>query len=271
MSRTLLIAAGALIVAGVAMFYVYHDAYIAQATGGERVLVVVAARDIAFGEPMQAGWLTTRELPRNYVEERHLRASDMRRLIGVPLAQSVRSGEAILRTDLSVLSDLERTLSGEIPPGKRAMAITARPESSHAGLLRPGDRVDVILVVADIRHPGEGQSIVVAQNLMVLSVGQRMVSEWDDDRNRSTTSYNAQVNLEVGLEDAQRLTVARQQGQLRVVLRNPNDASVIEQPDDVPAGDLMVHARRQEWLRRFALVERPELEPDPAEAPPTDE
>lgn len=267
MNRTLLIAAGALILAGIAVFYVYQTAYIDEETGGERILVVVAARDIPFGEPMQSSWLGTRELPVQYVEDRHLRASDLRRLIGVPLAQSVHAGEAVLRTDLSVFSDLERTLSGAIPAGKRAIAIEARPESAHAGLLRPGDRVDVLLTVGEVRRPGSGRTVVVAQNLLVLSVGHTLVNRWDDDRHRATQAYNTQVNLEVGLEDAQRLTLARRQGQMRVILRNPNDASIVEDPNELEEADLMRHETREGWLRRFALVERPEPEPDPAAEP----
>src|SRR5688500_13333475 len=100
MNRTLLILAGALIVGGAAVFYLYMESYIREETGGARVLVLVAATDIPFGQPMQAAWLALDELPQQYVEERHLRASDLRRLVGVPLAQSVRAGEAILRTDL---------------------------------------------------------------------------------------------------------------------------------------------------------------------------
>ncbi|MGE0789905.1 MAG: Flp pilus assembly protein CpaB [Sandaracinaceae bacterium] len=273
MNRTLLIASGALIAAGIVMFYVYADAYIEQETGGERIPVVVATQDIPFGEPMQSAWLSTRLIPQRYVEDRHLRANQLRRLIGVPLATSVRAGEAVLRTDLSVLSDLERTLSGEVPSSMRALAITAQPESSHAGLLRPGDRVDVLLIVATPREPNSGRAIVVAQKLMVLSVGHAMVREYDADRGRPTTSYNTQVNLEVSLEDAQRLTLARRQGQLRVLLRNANDASEIERPVDVRAPELLQHERRQEWLRRFALAQRPAADPDlelPAIAPPPD-
>ncbi len=268
MSRTLLIASGALIVAGGVFFSLYMDAYIRDETGGERVLVVVARQDIPFGEPMQLSWLATRELPQRYVEDRHLRASDVRRLIGVPLANSVRAGEAVLRTDLSVLSDLERTLSGEIPAGRRALSFAARPESSHAGLLRPGDRVDVLLVIAGAREPGTGRAIVVAQNLLVLSVANAMVAQWDESRNRPSQGFNTEVSLEVGLEQAQVLTLARRQGDLRVVLRNGSDASIVERPNDVLEPDLMLHERRQGWLRRFALVERPAAPPPEPGAEP---
>ncbi|MBX3274714.1 MAG: Flp pilus assembly protein CpaB [Sandaracinaceae bacterium] len=255
MNRTLLILSGALLAAGVAFFVVYADAYVEEETGGARVLVVAAALDIPFGRPMQREWLRTEELPQSYVEDRHIRASELRTLVGVPLAQSVRSGEAILRTDVSVLSDQQRTLSAEIPHGSRAMAIEAQQESSHAGLLRPGDRVDAILILGDRRVTDSGRAVVVAQNLLVLAVGQSLQSEFDDDRDRPGQYFTARVSLEVDLEEAQRLTIARQQGRLRLLLRNPNDATELAAPPEVLEPHLLDRARRQSWLRRFALVQ----------------
>lgn len=267
MNRTLLILASALILGGVAVFFLYMESYVSEETGGPRILVLTAAQDIPFGQPMQASWLALEELPQSYVEDRHLRASDLRRLVGVPLAQTVRSGEAILRTDLSSLSAQQRTLSGEIPAGKRAVSIFAQPESSHAGLLRPGDRVDVLFTVGDPRVPDSGRTVVLAQNLLVLSVGAGTVRDWDDDRHQAREDPTAQVSLEVGLDEAQRLTLARGHGQLRLIMRNANDVSVVPSAPEVTEAQLVDPARRADWLRRFALVERPAL-PPPAAAPP---
>lgn len=267
MNRTLLILAGALIAAGIAFFYLYSDAYIEEETGGARVMIVVAAVDIEFGVPMQVAWLQLEPLPQAYVEDRHMRAADLRQLIGVPLAQSVRTGEAILRTDLSAVSDQQRTLSADIPHGMRALSITAQRESSHGGLLRPGDRVDVMLIVGDHRVPDSGRAMVIAQNLLVLSVGHTLESGWDDSRNMPTNFFTAQVSLEVNLLDAQRLTLARRQGHVRILLRNPNDASVVDDPPEVFERGLLLPANRQAWLRRFALVQVPAA-PAPIPDPP---
>lgn len=267
MNRTLLILAGALVVGGLVVFQLYAEAFVREETGGPRVLVVTAARDIPFGEPIQAEWLTLEELPQNYVEERHLRVSEMRRLIGLPLAQSVRTGEAVLRTDLSILSDQQRTLSADIPAGKRAVSIFAQAESTFGGLVRPGDRVDVLLTVGDHREPNSGRAVVLAQNLLVLSVGRGTARQWDDDRERPREDPTAQVSLEVDLQDAQRLVLARSGGQLRLVLRNPNDASRLDPSPDIREQQLSDARRRADWLRRFALVQRPDLDAEPTALP----
>ncbi len=257
MNRTLLILSGALVLGGIAVFYLYTEAFVRDETGGPRVLVVTAGLDIPFGMPMQAEWLTLEPLPEAYVEERHVRASELRRLVGVPLSQSVHAGEAILRTDLSVLSDQQRTLSAEIPPGKRAVSIFCQPESSFSGMLRPGDRVDALLTVGDHREPGSGHTVVLAQNLLVLSVGIGTQRNWDDSRNRARTDPTAQVSLEVAPQDAQRLVLARGEGQVRLLLRNPNDVTTLDDPPEIAEAQLFDAARRADWLRRFALVERP--------------
>jgi pilus assembly protein CpaB len=271
-NRTLLILAGALIAGGIAVFVLYMDTYIAEETGGARVLVVTAAQDIPFGQPMLAEWLTVEELPESYVEERHLRASDLRRLIGVPLAQSVRGGEAILRTDLSALSDQRRTLSGEIPQGMRAVNVEVQGESSFAGLLRPGDRVDALLTVGDIRIPDSGRTVVVAQNILVLSVNQGTRWEFDSARHRPEQHATALVSLQASLDEAQRLVLARGQGTMRLLLRNPNDAGEVPGAPEILEAQLLDPARRADWLRRFALVERPapvmpDALPDPGAVP----
>lgn len=265
MNRTLLILSSALLLGGIAMFYVYAEAFIDQETGGPRVPVLTAAVDIPFGRPMESSWLTVKNLPQSYVEERHLRASDLRRLIGVPLAQSVRSGEAVLRTDLSTLSAQQRTLSGEIPQGKRAVSIHAHPESSFTGLLRPGDRVDVLLTVGDSRIAGSGRTVVLAQNLLVLSVGLGVERSWDDERHRAREDFTTQVSLEVGLREAQQLTLGRGEGVIRLLLRNPNDVSVVTPSPQVTEAHLTDAAIRASWLRRFALVERPDASPEAAQ------
>lgn len=261
MNRTLLLVAGALLVSSVAFFYVYAETYIREETGGPRIPVVTAAVDIPFGEALQPGWLTVKELPLAYVEDRHLPATEMRGLVGVPLAQTVRAGEAITRSDVSSLSHQRRTLSGEVPAGRRAISVLARPESSFAGLLRPGDRVDVLMTVANPRQPSTGRTVVVAQNLLVLSVGFTLRSEFDDERGRARNEWASQVSLEVGLEDAQRLTLARAEGQIRLLMRNPNDATAVSDPDELRHAHLFDADRRQRWARRFALVADAEPEP----------
>ncbi|RZO47883.1 MAG: hypothetical protein EVA89_38480, partial [Sandaracinaceae bacterium] len=130
----------------------------------------------------------------------------------------------------------------------------------HGGLLRPGDRVDAIVTVGDRRVPNSGRSVVVAQNLLVLSVGRLVTWTYDDEDESQTRrqSGRSPVSLEVDLEDAQRLTLAGREGALCLVLRHGNDVSMLDRPPEVREENLFDRARRADWARRFALVERPD-------------
>ncbi len=234
MNRNMLAAAGGLIIGGLFIFfYVYTGAFVETETGGAPIEVLVALEDIPLGEPVRAEWITTRELPQTYVEDRHLMASAMRELIGLPLAQSVHAGECILRTDLSPLSDARRTLSGSIPTGLRAMTIQAFQTALFGGLLRPGDHVDVIVTVGDPQILNMGRTAVVLENVTVLAVGQevhadgpqqpRTVQEAQDRSVRMGQASN--VTLEITMEQSALLAQARNQGQVFLALRSPTDTA----------------------------------------------
>src|SRR5262245_56650412 len=144
MNRTFLIVAGALFFGGLFVTNMYQLEFTLHDTGGRPIEVLVAAIDIPLGQPVRDEWITNRMIPESYVEDRHLRFETRREILGFPLAQEVHAGECVLRTDLSPLSDNQRTLSASVPPGERAYTLPTTRTSVHGGLLRPGDRVDII-------------------------------------------------------------------------------------------------------------------------------
>lgn len=282
MNRTLLMVAAALLIGGFAAFYLYQEQFRADEAGGPMIEVLSASIDIPLGTPVRAEWLTTKEIPQSYVDERHLPASAARDLIGFPLAQSVHADEAILRTDLSSLSDARRTLSGTIPNGARAVTVSVTATSTFGGLLRPGDRVDVLLTIGSRDLPSTWRQVVVLENLLVLAVGQEFElreanaaeapatgasgtgSPREDRQLRFGRASN--ITLQVTIEQGQILTLARQQGRMSLLLRNPNDLQVAEQHPDLYAPDIFDGARRARFLRRMTVVAPPVAPVDPAAA-----
>lgn len=254
MNRNLLAAAAGLTFGGLFIFfYVYTSAFVETETGGAPIEVLVALEDIPIGEPVRAEWVTTREIPQTYLEDRHILANRLRELIGLPLAQSVHAGECILSTDLSPLSDARRTLSGSIPSGLRAMTIQAFQTALFGGLLRPGDHVDVIVTVGDPQILNMGRTAVVLENVTVLAVGQdvhaegpeqpQTVAEAQDRSIRLGQASN--VTLEITMEQSALLAQSRNQGQIFLALRSPTDVatSPVRYPDVGPQ-DLLDAARR---------------------------
>lgn len=278
MKRTSLLLSVALILGGLVVTYFYQERFRFERSGGPPIEVVVAAQAIPFGEPVRAEWLATRALPETFVEERHVPASQIRDLIGVPLAQSVRAGEAIMRSDLSVLSSQRRTLSAEIPSGHRAITILATTASVFNGLLRPGDHVDVILTVGDPLRPAGWRSVLLFQNVAVIAIGHRIQEEETDEGQRGYRLGQAtSVTLLVTLAQGAHIAQALQDGRLQLLLRNGSDVGTREAPLELAVADILDPERRSRYVYRDArrprlLHEQIEVtnEPSPSPSPSID-
>lgn len=262
MKRTPLIASVALILAGLVVMYLYQEQFRLERSGGRPVDVVMAAQDIPFGEPVRAEWLATKSLPADYVEDRHILANRIRDLIGLPLAQSVRAGETIMRTDLSPLSDQQRTLSGEIPQGSRAITILATQTSAFNGLLRPGDHVDVILTIGDPMRASGWHNALLLENVAVLAVGRQLHEEETDEGRRGyRLGQTTSVTLEVTFAQGALITQAQQEGRIQLTLRNGNDVSERGTRFELVTADFDDPARRERFL--FRGPRRPPMIIDP--------
>ena len=259
MNRTLLLLSVALLGGGLAVFQLYMSEYRAEEAGGEMIEVLTAAVDIELGTPVREAWLTTKEIPQSYVEERHLPSTAARDLIGFPLAQSVRAGEAILRTDLSSLSDARRTLSGAIPPGMRAATLMVTTTSTFGGLLRPGDRVDLVLSTGGRELPSTWRGVFVLENLLVLAVGQEFeIRETDSAEQGVRMGRATNITFQVTIEQGGVLTMARQYGgRMTLLMRNPNDIEVGQVHPDLVAQDIFDPLRRARFLRRVTVAPAP--------------
>jgi len=105
--------------------------------------------------------------------------------------------------------------------------------SGISGLLRPGDRVDIIGTFPTgskdqvIPEAGGGSSVgyitmTLLQNVTLLAVGQDIQSNTGDNDNNS---YNS-VTMSVTVEEAELLTIAQTRGELELLLRHPEDVDI---------------------------------------------
>jgi pilus assembly protein CpaB len=215
---TVLALAAALIGAG--SLHLFLTRYELELAGGMPKSVVVATRDLALGEVISRAALDFRDLPERYVEERHIDARDLERVLGTRVTAAVASGSSLLWSDLDA-SQEGRTLSGLVRAGMRAFTLPAR-DVSFDGLLRPGDRVDVLFT-----RPESG-TLTLLQNVLALTVG----SDLGDDAESSVQRAGAagRVTLSVSLEQAQLLAHSEGRGALRLALRNPQDLVLVDAP-----------------------------------------
>jgi pilus assembly protein CpaB len=218
MNRRMFVAAAAAGLTGALSLHLYLASLEQALAGGAPQRVVVLTRDVALGETLTRGALSLRDLPERYVEDRHVLGADLERALGARVTGALHGGATLLWSDLDVMQE-GRTLAGLVRPGMRAYALS-EVDTSFDGLLRPGDRVDVLWTAA------EGlEATVIMQNLLVLTVGNDLGDEHARELKRTRSE---RVTLSVTGEQAAALSSHQRRGRLRLLLRNPQDLIVLE-------------------------------------------
>lgn len=202
-----------------------------EVSGGPKVAVLVAAADLPVGGTLTEARLAVRDIPQAYVEGRQVKASDLKKVLGTRVTAGLQANETLLWTDLAKFSDQRRILSGLVQQGSRAVALDSR-SSDFQGLLRPGDRVDVLLTASD-----KGGTATLLQNLLVLSVGSN-IARVDDDAPKGS-SRGGSVTVSATLEQAQVLAEAQQHGRLTLVLRNADDITLVDGLPETTGANLL--------------------------------
>lgn len=171
--------------------------------------VVVARTNLAPGTLLEADSLALRRMPADYLPAGSLRHDQAAALRGRVLEHALAAGEPVQTALLRPLSVVH--LAERVPLGRRAVTIAVDESNALAGLLRPGDRVDVSWSEESGRVPR------TLANLPVLAVGDQVATAWRGD----AAERFATVTLEVDLAAARLLAGAR--GRLALSLRNPRD------------------------------------------------
>jgi pilus assembly protein CpaB len=144
------------------------------------------------------------------------------------LSKPVNAEQWVSVEDL--LSKDQNGFTVTIPKGMRAMAIKVNIDTIVAGFVLPNSRVDVLNTVRQGDKDSYTQTIL--QNMLVLSVDQARNRPDDKD-----TILGNTVTLAVTPEEAQKLSLAQQMGELRLVLRPFDDTDLVKigavHPDDV--------------------------------------
>ena len=183
--------------------------------------VVGAATDIKLGTILTKDNLTTVEIsggvPKGFLTKPE-------EAIGRGVISDLYAGEPILDSRLAPIGS-GGGLAAAIPQGMRACAVRVDDVVGVSGFVTPGMRVDVLIsgVPPGQVDPNQGpQSRTLLQNIQVLSAGAEIQNEKDNQNKAKPVQV---VNLLVSPDQAETLTLASNQGGLRIqlVLRNPLD------------------------------------------------
>jgi pilus assembly protein CpaB len=139
---------------------------------------------------------------------------------------NIYEGEPVLAERLATAGS-GGGLAAIIPPGLRASAVKVNDVVGLAGFVTPGMRVDVLISgIEPGGNPGDGPHVnTLLQNIQVLSAGENLQKDSEGKPHPVQV-----VNLLVTPEQAEKLTLAGNQAQIQLVLRNPLDTATTSPP-----------------------------------------
>jgi pilus assembly protein CpaB len=182
--------------------------------------VVVAKVSIQLGEKITADHLALTSIPNGSAPEGAFRKID--EVVGRVALTPIGVRETLTDLKLAPIG-VEGGLSAVIPEGYRAMTVKVDDVVGVSGFVMPGSYVDVVAVIVPPgAQGGQGQgpvSKIVLQQIKVLASGPKLDSPNDQ---REPTNAKA-VTLQVTPEQAERLSLAANEGKLQLVMRSYTD------------------------------------------------
>lgn len=190
-------------------------------TKTEMTDLVVAAQALSVGVQIRPADVKVVRVPREWAPNGSFQKPQ--EVVGRPVISNILADEPVIAGRLA-----ERGsgfgLAPVIPPGMRAVAVKVNEVVGVAGFVLPGMRVDVLVTV---RPPGDAgaRTSTILENVPVLSAGQQIQAD------ASGRAVNVPVvTLLVTPEQAELLTLAGNEGQIQLVLRNSGDQALGKPP-----------------------------------------
>jgi pilus assembly protein CpaB len=207
--------------------------------------ILVAGRDLSAGALLKPDDIGTAEVPKDKLPENaSLDTPDARRtLTGSMVRRRFSAGEVLTARDLLRPGD-HGFLAAVLGPGMRAVTIGVDAITGTAGLIWPGDHVDVLLThqMDDPNRPVARRiaAETVLVDVRVIAIDQQLVqgAAPGTAENKPATT----VTLEVTSPESERVSVASRLGKLSLVVRSArtpdDDGTPKTQPSITWAGDV---------------------------------
>lgn len=249
MKKKLVIAVGLAVIAMVSL-YLYSRSLEREVAGGQKVAVLVAADDIPSGTRITKANLAQRDVPEAYVNKASIRKGEENVILGRPVAAKIAQGDDILWSDLELQkSAATRRLSAAVPKGQRALTVAVDMSGSLAGMLKPGDRIDILGTFA--RGQGtDWATVTLLQNVPVIATGD-VRGEGEEGSHEGPRTFS-NITVSVDLEEAELLVFAMQRGPINVALRSQEDIETVDDIPDKNFGDIFEPKARAAFAKRHA-------------------
>jgi len=198
---------------------------------GDFAGVPVANQRIPARTQITSQMFDIKDVPVKYINERA--AVEAKEVLGKTAKSDIWPGEQILRDELANDKDAADGLPFLLQPGKRAVTIAVNEVSGIAGLVKPGDRVDV-MGTFDLQSAGSqeksGITSLLIQDASVLATDQSTTQATGNTQDGKKVAPAHTITLSVTPEQAQPLILCSEKGSIRLLLRPATDQESVNLP-----------------------------------------
>lgn len=193
------------------------------------IAVVVASKDLVKGDVLDGSSLSIRQIPSDFVSLQAIRPNQFDAIAGKILQQNLASGKQLIKSFIGDEYPLD--FSDTLEQKRRAMTIQVDEINSFSGLLRPGNRIDLMVNMAATQG-GSKQVSPVLENVEVLSTGRQTAKDYEEKVRLLRGGVGAQpeqnftnVTINVTPREGALLAIAQDKGDIIALLRNRKDDS----------------------------------------------
>lgn len=221
----------------------------------EFIQIVRAKKPIQAGTPLLRQHVEKVKVPKTYTPLVAIRVNELDSYLGQPVAVDVPSGDYLLETYFEEQRIVGATLSDQISgDNMRAITIPVDQTNSLSSSLVSGDRIDILFTFT-VPQSGEQMTIVLLQNVQVISTGAYSAAAQELGRKGGRAGNYSTVTLLLSARDAMRLNFARDAGRISVLLRNSHDNEQVELQPVSGLSDLLSSEER-ELFKQAAVADR---------------
>ena len=189
----------------------------------DMVSIYVAMKDIEINDLVVPEALKLEPWPKDRVPAGAITKLDD--LKGRRARQKIFAGEPVLEPKLLPKGEAGTRPTDHVPPGYRVVAVRVDAQATGGYLVKPGDRVDLIVHMKKnpARNIPQETTRTFLQNVKVFAVN----SEYTEKNGQKVITAKT-VSLLVTPEQAEKVTFASQLGKIVLALRPPQDPTKVQ-------------------------------------------
>ncbi len=192
-------------------------------------VVLVAKKEIPAQTPITAEDLAFKQVPVEYIQPGAV--TSLEQVMGQIASGPIGAEEQILSTKLLPPGNIGKTLSEITPEGKRAVTVAVDNLSSIAGLLKPGDYVDILALIAlpkkaapQAKEESDPRLVSLFQGVQVLAMGNELAASRYKAKENAAAAQT--VTFALTPQEAALLSFVQEHGKIKLALRSSQDTKV---------------------------------------------